>query len=341
MSGAASGPVVVVGAGIAGVACARELVAAGLEVRVLDRGRRIGGRMASRRFEGPAGERPVDMGASYVTVSDDDFAAVVDDWRARGLAEPWTDRFTVLAPGADTSERVSETTGPVRWRAPRALRSLVEDLATPLTVEHAEVAGVRLDGDALLVDDRPARAVVLAMPDPQAARLVADDPALASVHDRLDRAYDPTLALVARFAERTWDEVDPSGRFEGAFVNDHPVIEWIADDGRRRGDDAPFLVVHSTAGFAAPRLADPPASGPALVAALREVLDLPEPVETRVHRWSLAKPAGEREAPYLLEHLGPASLGVCGDGWGPRPKVQTAWLSGRALGRRLAADLRA
>ena len=52
-------PVIVVGAGISGVAAARELRDAGLPVVVLDRGRRIGGRMASRTIDG----RPVDIGA--------------------------------------------------------------------------------------------------------------------------------------------------------------------------------------------------------------------------------------------------------------------------------------
>ena len=41
-------PVTVVGAGIAGLACARALTAGGSAVRVLDRGRRPGGRMSSR-----------------------------------------------------------------------------------------------------------------------------------------------------------------------------------------------------------------------------------------------------------------------------------------------------
>ncbi|HYN94184.1 MAG TPA: FAD-dependent oxidoreductase, partial [Pilimelia sp.] len=57
---------VVVGAGIAGVACARALAAGGVGVRVLERGRVAGGRMASRRFAG----RPADLGAAYVTVTD-------------------------------------------------------------------------------------------------------------------------------------------------------------------------------------------------------------------------------------------------------------------------------
>lgn len=44
--------VVVVGAGIAGLMCARELAATGVDVVVVDKGRGVGGRMATRRFGG-------------------------------------------------------------------------------------------------------------------------------------------------------------------------------------------------------------------------------------------------------------------------------------------------
>jgi predicted NAD/FAD-dependent oxidoreductase len=32
-------------------------------------------------------------------------------------------------------------------------------------------------------------------------------------------------------------------------------------------------------------------------------------------------------------------VGVCGDAWGPKPRIEQAWLSGDALGRDLAARL--
>lgn len=306
-------PVVVVGAGLAGVACARELVAAGVPVRVLDRGHRVGGRMASRRLDG----RPVDLGASYLTVEDEDFAAVVADWERRGLARPWTDTFAALEPGQEPQTK----SGPLRWGAPGGLRALVEDLATDLDVERTEVAAL------------PAAAtVVLAMPDPQALRVLGGTPApplAEEVRRALDRAWEPVIAVAARWPERGWD-------LDGAFVNGHDVLAWVADDGRRRGDGAPVLVAHSTPEFAAQHLADPQAAGPEVVAALREVLGLEEPVATHVHRWTFAKPSGERTAPYLLVEGDGAAVGVCGDGWGPTSKVETAWLSGRALGRRLA-----
>lgn len=312
--------VVVVGAGLSGVACARELRAAGVPVRLLDRGHRPGGRMASRRLW----DRWVDLGASYLTVSDDDFGAVVADWQARGLAHPWTDTFCVLEAGDRTTKE-----GPVRWGAPGGLRALVEDLATDLEVVPTDVADVAgLPG--------PGTAVVLAMPDPQARRLVADDHPVAAL---LDRAYEPVLALAARWSRRTWDEVSPTGRFDGAFVNGDDVLAWVADDGRRRGDDAPVLVAHSTPGLARRHLEDPAAAGPAMAAALRSLLALPEPEDVHVHRWTYARPTGERAATHALVDGPRGLLGVCGDGWGASARVEGAWLSGRALGRELVRRL--
>ena len=311
-------PVVVVGAGISGVACARELRAGGLAVRVLDRGYHAGGRMASKQLSG----RAVDLGAAYLTASDPDFLAVVEDWRERGLVRPWTDTFCVLGGDGPVVKR-----GPLRWGATSGMRSLVVDLASELRVERHELAGL----EAL-----SAAAVVLAMPDPQARRLVGPGHPMTA---RLDREFEPVLALAARWHERTWDAVSTTGRFDGAFVNSDPVIGWVADDGRRRGDDAPVLVAHSTPGFARRHLDDPTAAGPELVRALRDLLGLTEPSAVHVHRWSLARPVGERAEPYALEAGLNGLLGACGDGWGASAKVETAWRSGRDLGRALVERL--
>ena len=173
--------VCVVGAGISGAACARALQQAGTDVVVLDRGRVPGGRMASRRVEG----RYVDTGASYFTVRDDAFRAQVDDWTARGLARAWTDTFTVL-PGGERKQ------GPVRYGAAQGLRSLVADLTHGLDVrQETQVEHV---GPGPVVDGTAYDAVVLAMPDPQALRLL--DPALEQERAVLaDREWQPVLAL--------------------------------------------------------------------------------------------------------------------------------------------------
>lgn len=315
MTAAAS--VLIVGAGIAGVACGRVLHEAGVPVRLVERGRVPGGRMASRRID----ERYVDTGASYFTVRDGRFDQVVRDWQSRGLAREWTDTF-VTVPGGQTKR------GPVRWAAPGGLRSLVTDLGSGLAVEqHREVTSVAPGDTNLLVDDEPVETVVLAMPDPQALRLL--DPSMSEARALIaDREWEPTLALVARFPDRGWD-------FDGAFVED-PVLSWIADDGSRRGDAAPVLVAHSTPAFARPRLADPAAAGTELVAALRRLLDLAAPVSTYVQRWTFAKPAGGRYESFGLVGGPGRTLGFCGDGWGAS-KVEAAWLSGHLLGEALVA----
>jgi predicted NAD/FAD-dependent oxidoreductase len=307
---------IVVGAGISGLACARALADAGLPVRVLDRGRKPGGRMASRTLQG----RPVDIGASYFTLGDDaGFGALVARWVERGLARPWTDTFAVAGPGGVTGTK----SGQVRYAAPGGLRSLVEDLAVGLSVETGRTVS-RVEPGA--VDGEATPAAVLAMPDPQAYRLLDSDSAAARLV--ADRPWQPALAVVLGWPRRHWD-----GDLHGAFVNDLPSIDWIADDGDRRGDGAPVLVAHTTADLAAQHLDDPARAVPAVVDAVRSALGIEEPPEwTEVMRWTFARPAEPRDEPFGLVD----GIGFCGDGWAAPSRVAGAWASGTALGVALA-----
>jgi renalase len=307
--------VVVVGAGIAGVACAAELAAAGVPVRVLDRGRSVGGRMASRRIDG----RPVDIGAAYFTVRDPEFAEVVGRWRAAGLARPWTSELAVLGHG----ER-GLSAGPVRWAAPGGLRSLVTDLARGLDVGLDRP--VTRVGPGPVVDGERADAVVLAMPDPQALRLV--DPSSDAALELAGRDWRPVIAVAAGWESRQWPQLP------AAFVNDNPVLSLVADDGDRRGDAAPVLVLHSTADVARAHDAAPDGAIPEVLGMLRELLDVgAAPAWTRAHRWRFASPAGSRDRDF---HLGDDGIALAGDGWGSA-RVETAWRSGTLLGRAIAS----
>ncbi|EFC82099.1 NAD(P)/FAD-dependent oxidoreductase [Parafrankia sp. EUN1f] len=315
--------VVVAGGGIAGIACARELRAHGIEVEVRDRGRVVGGRMASRWIDG----RIVDSGASYFTARGPDFLEIVDDWLTRGLVRPWTTRFPVIDGPSRTISAAMP--GPLRYAAPRGIRSLVADLAARGGVRVSHSSPVTTVEPGPMVDGEPVDAVVLAMPDPQALRHLAPE-LHAERAALLGRAWTPVLALLAGWSTRRWSPID------GAFVHRDPTIEWIADDGRRRGDNAPVLVAHSTAQFAAGRLTDPPAAAPALTEALRRLLGIPvEPDWTYVQRWTFARPAAPREQTYFL---GAARVGLAGDGWG-EPRVESAWRSGTDLARAIISTL--
>lgn len=299
---------------MSGVACAVELTAAGVPVRVLDRGRSVGGRMASRRIEG----RPVDLGAAYFTVRDPEFAEVVGRWRTAGLARPWTSSLGVLG---DASRHRSS--GPMRWAAPGGLRSLVTDLATGLDVDLDHE--VRHVGPGPVVDGEPADVVVLAMPDPQALRLV--DAGSAAAAQLTGREWRPVIAVAAGWESPQWPPLS------AAFVNDNPVLSLVADDGDRRGDAAPVLVLHSTADVAREHDAAPAGATAPMLAMLRTLLDVDAtPTWTHVHRWRFASPADQRDVDF---HLGADGIALAGDGWGAS-KVETAWRSGTMLARAIA-----
>ena len=299
------GRVLVVGAGIAGAACASALRASGVDVTVRERGRAVGGRLASPQLHG----RRVDLGAAYFTAKDDDFAAVVEDWLRRGLVHEWTDTFDAFGRDGRTT-----TSGPMRFATRDGLRSLARDL-------HDEVA---LEDEVL---DLPSGydVTVLAMPDAQAARLAGN------LIEWVE--YEPVIAVAAGFGSRTW------ALQTAAFVNDDPDLTSIADDGARRGDGAPVLVLHTTSERARAHLDDPDAAiAPALTAARRLLSITGEPVWTHAHRWTFAKPVGTHgDAPYWWD----GAVAVCGDSWCPSgaPRVESAWLSGHRLGAAIAGLL--
>lgn len=77
--------VLIIGAGISGLLCASELQRAGMRVRLVDKGRGFGGRMATRRM---AGAR-LDHGAQFFTVRDQRFQRYVNEWLDAGFIREW------------------------------------------------------------------------------------------------------------------------------------------------------------------------------------------------------------------------------------------------------------
>lgn len=319
----------VIGAGLSGVAAAVTAQQAGAKVQVVDRGRAIGGRMASRRLRdtGTAFDgRVVDYGASYFTARDPDFVVIVETMIEQGVVRPWTDTFHVHNEGAMSGVR----TGPVRYAAPGGLRTVVEHLAQGLSEIETEthIEELAIEPGGLRAGNHQATRAALCMPQPQAARMLPGENL-----PNTDLTWEPVIAVTLVFENKTWLELD------GVFVNDDPVITWIADDGKRRGDDAPVLVAHVNPVFAAGHLEDPSGVLPQAIAATRRVLEIDElPAWTWAHRWSLARPISGNDEPYWLHPDLP--LGLAGDAWAGGPRVEAAWLSGRALGRAMAAELR-
>lgn len=278
----------------------------------------------------PSDGRVVDVGAAYFTAHDPRFIPVVDGLVERGIARRWTDTFHV----ADARGVIGPKLGPIRYATPRGLRSVVEDLASLLPEDLVEISHpvdvppLHREGDRIIVADDDYAAVAVCVPDPQALPLLADD-AMASVREILDSApqWEPVMSLTAVYDDVCWAD------FDGMFVNDEAVLTFIANDGSRRGDDAPVLVAHSTATLAAGHLSEPLGAAPAMLASLAEVVrPTGDPTWFTVKRWTHARPLAAR-----AEEFGFADgVGLAGDSWAGGPRTESAWLSGNALGQRLS-----
>lgn len=298
--------------------------------------------MSGRRVETSVGVRVADLGAGYFTVSGDDFRAQVADWEQRGLARPWTDTFASITGRAAAGGRLDATksTGPMRYGTAGGLRTLLDDLIAPPgcapleVLTGVDVESVDVGDQGPLVDGRAVAAVVLAMPDPQAADLLP-----RMVATRLDVSarwnWRPCISVYAAWPQRWWPD------FDGAFVNDSDLLVFLADDGARRGDAAPVLVAHAAPDFSSERLDDPASAVAPVIAELGPLLTgtpTPRPVWNRAHRWSLAEPL-RQHSDDLFGYDEATGIAVCGDAWGARAKVETAWTSGTELGRELLTRL--
>lgn len=329
--------VIVVGGGISGVACAGALNARGHSVTLLNKGRVLGGRMASRTIRDsgtPSEGHVVDIGASYFTAQHEMFQPLVDTLVGQGVVRPWTDTFHVASSGGIDGVK----TGPIRYTAAGGIRTIVEHLAHQLTnteiVSANGIASVSCDDNGLLIDGVPADAAALCMPSPQARAVI--DPSAPQLENAVrathELVWEPVIAVTAVYDSPTWRE------FDGIFVNDDPVITWIANDGSRRGNSGSVLVAHVQPVLAAGHLERPSDVLPAALGAMQRVLGIDQaPIWATVQRWTYAKPMSASSEPFFLDET--VGLGLAGDAWAGGPRVETAWLSGHLLGDAIADRL--
>lgn len=313
--------VAIVGADLAGLSCAKTLAAHGVPVRLFDKGRAAGGRLATRRAEAAGRALAFDHGAQYLTARGAFFGATL---QAAG-AKPWTDpnRFVGVP-------RMSAIPRALADGLPLALARQVTSIEGEpgvWRVRHADAAALR-DGqaaDGTAEEEGPFAAVVLALPAPQAAPLLAGPaPRLGEVISAVRLA--PCWTLMAAFETRL-DLPDTVRPEEGA-------IGWAARDSskpeREAGQES--WVVQARPEWSRQHLEWPPARAAAEL--LRAFLALapgsPAPFYSAAHRWRHALVEVPLGAPCLWD---PAlALGACGD-WCIAPRAEAAAESGAALAR--------
>ncbi len=307
--------VLVIGAGMAGLIAAAELQQSGRSVLVLDKGRAVGGRMASRRI----GAATFDHGAQFITARDSRFAAVLEQGRQAGVVEEWCRGFAEHADGHP------------RWRGNPTMTAMTKHLARGLEVSlEKQIVMLRREADRWRAETNTrevfsAAAVVLTPPVPQSLALLDVGGVTLSPETRSRLAsieYERCLAVMAVIEGPS--RLPPPGGLAPAAG----PIGWIADNQQKGISAEPAVTIHATHAFSLEHWDhDRQESGRALLDAA--ALWLGVGVKTfQVQGWRYTKPLRvDAQRCALLSESPP--LVLAGDAFAG-PRVEGAALSGWA-----------
>jgi renalase len=326
--------IAIIGAGIAGLACAQVLSQAGHHVQLFDKGRGPGGRMATRRAQTELGEVSFDHGAQYFTARDPAFVSLVQDLISREAVAPWTGELVRLA-GDGTNKPL--TYEPIYVGVP-GMNGVIRALAAPLKIQW----GTRVEAinqaqsTWQLTTDTGANlgnfdAVVCAVPAEQVAPLL--------------QVHAPDLVKLATLVTSLpcWTgmfafDAPLANPFDAMRLEAHDVIDFIAMNHSKPSRTGPAsYVVQARADWSKAHLEE---SAESVAATLLDGLlafsdNRPKLIYETAHRWRFARVEVENGQGYGFDR--DKQIGVCGD-WLLGPRIEAAWLSGHRLGLRMTGE---
>jgi predicted NAD/FAD-dependent oxidoreductase len=342
----------IVGAGIAGVACARTLLQAGHEVTVFERETAPGGRMASEST--PFGS--FDSGAQYFTVRDPRFELALKT--APGVCKPWSANLVRVL---DPHGRVAEAALPSlekhwvaqpnmgalvgRWAAPLGERLVAGARVTriepdaldrrrwQLRTEGADGAtGVHSNFDAVLLTVPPACARLLLGPGPGPGAAAAKSALPAALGRAIAKVQaSPCWTLMIAFPQANQATLSHLGPQWNVARSTHHRVAWLARESSKPGRDAvERWTLQASPQWSQEHLRDDAARVEAkLLRAFSEITGIhATPSYARARCW----PEAQTQTPLGQPHLwdAKARIGLAGD-WCMGHRVEDAFLSGLSL----------
>ena len=344
---AAHGPArrfAVIGAGMAGVACARTLAQAGHTVTVFEKAPHVGGRTMAQAS--PFGS--FDTGAQYFTVRDERFQRALDT--VPGLCRAWSATTIRVLDAAGRVASAAPPPGEAHWVAAPTMDALVQAWAEPLTREgrlHTHTAITRIERDPThpsmwqlhcetLGGDTHLHtgfdAVVLAQPAPLAAALLQAS-GVAEPWGQALAGVDiaPCWTLMLAFAHAVRPGLTTLGPQWNAARSTHHRIAWLARESSKPGrKQIERWTVQASPVWSLEHLDDDTARVQAkLLKAFSEVTGIrATPTHAELRRWRHAqtqKPLGQS---FLWDAA--TGLGACGD-WCLGHRLEDAFVSGLEL----------
>ena len=312
----------IIGAGLAGLSCARTLRRAGFFVEVFEQARIIGGRIATTRIGGDT----FDHGAQYLTARSQEFGEYLTEISGLGYAGRWTPRAALNGADGDgqTSPWVVGTPGMAS-----VVRPLTESVRIS-TGKRVHTLEQRDKGWHVRFEDEisvgPFQAVAVAAPAAEARLLLGRIPELVAPLSRVRMV--PCWALMVRVEEKILPDQD-------VYSDVSEVIRWVARNNTKPGRNptGENIVIHASPAWSREAEdADPEAVAEELWSEVSHVLGLPpvRPSRMTAHLWRhglVDQSLGETHL-YSAEH----KAGIAGD-WCHGRLAEHAFESGDRLGR--------
>jgi renalase len=332
--------IAIVGAGMAGIACAQELQSAGhTQIAIFEKSRGVGGRLTTRRMF----DTCVDRGTCYISPKGDKFRALFDRLIAANIVESWTDTTHTLTAAGNL---LTDADIYPRYVAPQGMNQIAKYLAKDLDIRFGQRAiAIQSDGNLwrLKIDGTEtteilAQQVVLAIPAPQAVDILAsltDTLPSEFLNDLKSVEFYASIAVAAGYTPTqlaAWEGAYP--QVKSVTCADDSILAWLRVDSSKRNQPAPpVFVLQSTANFAA-KYPNPEDTASASLAILERASDRFLPWFSdcqwqQPHLWRYAFAKSPRVDSYLAIDS-PAPLFCTGD-WCRGRKVEDAYLAGLAV----------
>jgi renalase len=332
--------IAIVGAGMAGITCAKQLQAAGRTgIAIFEKSRGVGGRLTTRRMF----DTCVDRGTCYISPKSEVFRSLFDRLIAANIVEIWADTTHTLSANGDLQ---ADPDIHPRYVAPGGMNQIAKYLAKDLDIRFGQRAIViqpdgnlwRLTIEGTEPTEILARTVILAIPAPQSVDLLAplaDVLPIEFLNALKSVEFYPSIAVAAGYTDMqlaAWTAAYP--QVKSVTCADDPILAWLGLDSSKRQQPAPpAFVLQSTANFAAkyPNSEDTALASLAMLERASERF-LPWFRDCQwqsPHLWRYAVPKSSRSETYLSIES-PAPLFCTGD-WCSGRKVEDAYRSGLAV----------
>lgn len=322
--------VLIIGAGLSGLAVARSLRAHSTKKTViLEKSRGPGGRLASKRL----GDARADIGAQFITVRDARFRTLIEEAIAAQAIVAWSPRMGKL-----TAEGlVYSPDNDMRYVGTPYMNAFARFLADGLTLETQQRV------DTVVQTDNGWR--VTAGDGVWTARHVVITAPLEQLREMLP---DPTLhTMISGFQSLpTWTAVVQStsplltrdGQTLDAAFGEGEWFDFLSREGSRPQRNTDYWVCHAAPAFSQRHIEETAESvALRLCQALEERMNF-KSTPVLAHRWRYARPADPNRTAQKGAVRLAAGLWACGDGLAGG-RCEGAYLSGLEVADRIRSEL--